>query len=633
MCGFVGYFGDNYYDLKESAYSILHRGPDNQNLSKGKHWSVAFNRLSIIDLSDEAMQPFRYDKITVFVNGEIYNYLELKKENSVNYNFKSKSDIEIIPILYLKYGINFLKKIEGFFSMIIIDEEKNINYLIRDRFGKKPLYYYKEGKTLFFASEIKALKKILNLKYDKLSISINLSSWFLFGNKSLFNNVYNINPGSYIEFNSINNFKEFKWYIPKINLNKHSFDEIKKNFTKKIKHSINLRLRCDVDFGIFLSGGLDSLSIYNIAKKNTDKKIYKFIANIEGKEAIENNKTDTEILNKFLKDDKDYTFLTNINAKFYNNNIVKIIDGYERVFVNSGSLIFYALSERAKKENVKVIFTGAGGDEIFGGYNYQKPPYLPDYIFKLLLSNNIFNSKFDFLFKIFGEGNHKNKISKNLLLRFILKTKNWHAQSLSPYFQPLMGDINEEMHKSINKITQEYFNYSLNLGNNDIHNKINFSNIYTTIDAQNYDADMGCMNSSIENRSPYLDHKLFEYMLSVPSKLKYYQNTKQLQKKLLQGILPKYVLEATKSGPTMPIHLWFEELNKKGILTELINRNNYLIAELISEKLYFFIKKDITVLFQNKYLPAFAIISFLIWAKINIENSISDTLTPLLEIK
>jgi asparagine synthase (glutamine-hydrolysing) len=630
MCGFVGYLSNQSFDLSKASEKIFHRGPDSQNITNGKKWSVAFNRLSIIDLSESAMQPFKHNKVTVYVNGEIYNYLELKQEFNDSYEFKTSSDCEVIPLLYEKYGIDFVNKINGFFSIVIIDELKDKFFLIRDRYGKKPLYFHKCLDSIFFGSEIKAIKEITDLKVNNAAIASNLYSWFLLGNQSLYKDVFNVNPGSYLEINHNFSIKEYKWYLPKINKINYSYDEIEKNYKYLFDESIKLRLRSDVDVGIFLSGGLDSMSINHSLEKHSKKTIHKFVAKIEGKESIEKNTTDTQILNRYLDEQKSNISISTINADYYNKNIVKIASNYERLFVNSGVLIFYALSEQAKLNNVKVIMTGAGGDEIFGGYSWQKPPnYIPDFLFNLLINSKNSNN-FDFITKSFGSGISNKIISLNLLYRFTFQTKSWHAQSLSPYFQGIVNNNNAK--KMISNISEEYFNHSFEIGKNDIHNKVNFSNIFTTINSQLYDADMGTMNNSIENRAPYLDHNLFEFMLSVPTKSKYMNSQKILQRKLMKNSLPDYVVNAPKSGPTMPVNLWFNSLNKNNSINNFIKKNNYLVAELLSESLYSEIKNDRHFIYKHNSLPAFAIISFILWAKINVENSIKDYSTPLLEI-
>ena len=227
MCGFIGYFSHKKIDLKASAKSIIHRGPDQQNISEGADWKIAFNRLSIIDTSNNAMQPFSHDGVKVFVNGEIYNYLELRKMYSKSYNCKTKSDVEIIPYLYRLKGINFLKEINGMFSMVIIDEKLKLNYLIRDRFGKKPLFYVKKNDSLFFSSEIKALKYLLKLKLSKSNLATYMSSGFLFEPLTSYENVFSILPGSYIKFEK-SQLNEVQWYKPVIKQNNFDKKEIKK---------------------------------------------------------------------------------------------------------------------------------------------------------------------------------------------------------------------------------------------------------------------------------------------------------------------------------------------------------------------------------------------------------------------
>ena len=225
-----------------------------------------------------------------------------------------------------------------------------------------------------------------------MSINANLSSWFLSANQSLYTGVKNVNPGSYIELDKALKFKEYKWYNPSIKINYNLSDnDISDEFNRLFDNSIKLRLRSDVDVGIFLSGGLDSMSINNKLEKYHDKKIYKFIANVENKEEFENNSTDNSILDRF-KNENNLDFKSiNINSKYYYDNIIKIISNYERILVNSSTILFYALSNLAKRNNVKVIMTGAGGDEIFGGYSWQKQPqYVPEFIFKFLLNKKNF---------------------------------------------------------------------------------------------------------------------------------------------------------------------------------------------------------------------------------------------------
>ena len=180
MCGFVGCFGLKLNDIREAGRKISHRGPDDNRYCEGDNWSLHFYRLSIIDLNKNAMQPFIFKDVEFFVNGEIYNYLELKQKFKSEFNCKTNSDIEILPFLYNKFGMNFLKYLNGMFSMVIIDKKSNKRFLVKDRFGKKPIYYSVIGKKLLFASEIKALKPLLKkTEIEKNNVAINLLTNFI----------------------------------------------------------------------------------------------------------------------------------------------------------------------------------------------------------------------------------------------------------------------------------------------------------------------------------------------------------------------------------------------------------------------------------------------------------------------
>ena len=200
MCGIIGCFGKVDKKINIAGNFINHRGPDEQKYLEGIDWSIRFNRLSIIDLSTEAMQPFSYDGIDVFVNGEIYNYIELREKYKKEFNFKTLSDIEIVPFLYNKFGIQFLNYLNGMFSMVIIDNKKNKKYLIRDRFGKKPLYYFQKGETLYFSSEIKAFDNLINLELDKENFAINFIANLNPEPLTPYKNIFSVLPGYSYEF-------------------------------------------------------------------------------------------------------------------------------------------------------------------------------------------------------------------------------------------------------------------------------------------------------------------------------------------------------------------------------------------------------------------------------------------------
>ena len=212
MCGFVGAFGIRVKkkNLEKAAKSILHRGPDSTTFFSTKNLSLAFNRLSIIDKKKRSNQPFIFDDVTVFANGEIFNYVELIDKNP-DFKAKTTSDIEIIPFLYKKYGINFLNYLNGMFAIVLIDKKKQTSYLIRDRYGEKPIFYTIKKKLFYFSSEIKSLNSLLKLKPNKLNIKINFNCGFIPQPLTLYDDTYAIKPGHYVEYKN-DEITQKSWY-------------------------------------------------------------------------------------------------------------------------------------------------------------------------------------------------------------------------------------------------------------------------------------------------------------------------------------------------------------------------------------------------------------------------------------
>ncbi len=353
MCGILGCFGIVDKNINTFGASIIHRGPNEQKYVEGKDWSVKFNRLSIIDLSKEAMQPFSYEGVDVFVNGEIYNYVELREKYKKEFDFKTSSDVEIIPFLYKKIGIKFLNYLNGMFSMVIIDNYENKKYLIRDRYGKKPLYYFQKEEALYFSSEIKAFENLINFELDKENFAINFIANINPEPLTPYKNIFSVLPGHCYEFKEKTLLKK-RWYFPKIIEKNSKISEIQNNFESLIASSVDLRLRSDVPVGIFLSGGLDSNLILNLAiKKN--KNLEAYICNIPNKEEMSEISTDVTVPKKICQ---EYSCKYNeiiFDLNYLKKNLINILFDYDLLFTGTGHLIFHALSKEAKKKTQKLF--------------------------------------------------------------------------------------------------------------------------------------------------------------------------------------------------------------------------------------------------------------------------------------
>lgn len=620
MCGFVGKFGVPDKNIKEAGKIILHRGPDMQNFLSGKDWSIAFNRLSILDLSNQGMQPFEHDGVKVYMNGEIYNFVELREKFVSEFNCKTGCDVEIIPFLYRKLGIGFLNYLNGMFSMVIIDEKLNKKFLIRDRYGKKPLYYYKNKKEIFFSSEIKALKLLIEPEVDLENIHINLISNFIIPPLTPFKGVFSLLPGYYLELCD-NKLDEVNWYTPIVEERKINEEEIKIEFRRLIDESIKFRLRSDVPLGIFLSGGLDSnFLLKKLLSKNEN--ILALICNISDKEK-DKNETDNLLPSKICKELGCRSKTINFNYSYLNKNLIRIINAHDELITNSGVLIFYALSEEAKKNNIKVIYTGAGGDEIAGGYYWQKKlDFVPNFLFRRKNDFNFFDKFFYFLF--FKKNRFLNKIFK--LYQLFLKPENFHVGTHGSNLKFFLGNSFLNAEKKIKKIYDKFYQTSeMALKNKSNKELLDYNNIFLTISTQNYIFDSMTMANSIENRSPLLDFKLFEFMSSISKKIRNKNGLKSLYKSILSEDLPNYITTAKKSGPNLPLRLWFDDRpEQKSKIIHFIKKNVVILERFISKEFAKNIENKTIFKHDDDFEITFKSLCFIIWVKLNIDKSISD---------
>lgn len=621
MCGFVGAFGVrlNKKKLAKAAKLILHRGPDNTTFFSTKNLSLAFNRLSIIDRKKRSNQPFIFDGVTVFANGEIFNYIELIDKNP-DFKPKTSSDIEIIAFLYRKHGMNFLNYLNGMFAIVLIDEKKQTTYFIRDRYGEKPFFYTIREKLFYFSSEIKSLDSLLKLKPNKLNIKINFNYGFIPQPLTLYEDTYAIKPGHYVECKN-NIIKQKSWYelkeLKKIYKEKN-LNKLKFNFLKKFKNSISIRLRTDTKIGIFLSGGIDSNLICQVIKKyfNKDyKKLFFFNCQIPNKHKIEND-TDNNVK---LINNRNY-YSEKFTSSYYNKNIVKIVDRLDFILLDSGTLIFHFLSKMAKKKGVKVVLIGAGGDEIFGGYYWQNQ------ILKIpfLIRSNIFALKIK-LFHILSIIT-KNKFSfASNFFSFLGSPLEWHIRSWNHtfgfYFS--MTDkikifdqihlLNKKIYASIKKINIEFMN------------KFNYLTIKIFSVEGHHKVDLLTMNSSIEARAPFFDFNIVEMMMNIKHKFKVLKGHKFLLKFFSKNIIDKNILEKEKSGPTLNLINFYPE-NKYNIYLNFVKKNKNVIVNYLGNFFYNkFIKNFSDKKIYSKNLPQlYALINFILWYKIKIENSIKN---------
>ena len=551
MCGFYGSISAefNYSEsfLKDISNSINHRGPDAHNFIKdfvGKnHIYLDHCRLSIIDLSKNGTQPFvSEDKNFILVfNGEIYNFYEIREKlEKKNIKFKTKTDTEVLLQAWIMWGKDCLNQFSGMFAFSILDKRKQKIFLVRDNFGMKPLYYYKDKNNLFFASEIICILKILK---RKVTVNTNKSyDYLIYGNhddnhETFFSEIFQLRPGELLSMDLATNFIEKqKWWNPKTNLiDNISFETAKNNIKKTFLESVKKHLISDVEIGVALSGGVDSSAIACAIKNLYPEKKINLLS------FIPEHEKDNEIY--WIEKVEKYLGEKSLKISQSNINLIQTIDELIELqgepFSDTTILAEYLIFKEAKKKGIKVLLMGHGGDEVFVGYDG-----FPGAIIKTYFKNNQFISLLKFCF------HWKNRTKQSYFSLIKKISKEIFDYKIRDYLLNLIG-----FKKKPDWISSNYLkNNSVSLGSK--FEKINFVNnrnlankqleniFFNSLPAMLRYADRSSMKNSIECRLPFLNEDLINQCLSFPENFLVSKegNTKYIFKESMKNIVPKDII-------------------------------------------------------------------------------------------
>lgn len=579
-------------DIKRMVHALKHRGPDKQKywIDKKNNIALGHTRLSIQDLSTNGSQPMESSnkRYVIVFNGEIYNHLELRSNKFFfNKKWKSTSDTETLIELIQKFGIKkTLEEVSGMFAFGLFDKRKKKLYLVRDLYGEKPLYFGWQKEKFFFSSELSAIMSLENfraaLNHD--SIIEFLKRSYIPSPLSIFKDIYKLKPGHYLELDltkifkiksntrnlkkKINSFQITNW---KNNIKiHHKFKNPENEILNLLKNSVKEKLLSDAPIGCFLSGGIDSSLITCVASE-FKKNIKTFSMNIGDKGYSE--KKFSDIVAKKLKTNHH---IININKKELLNIIKNISNFYSEPFADSSQIPSIILSKYTSK-HVKVVLTGDGADEFFGGYNryyrleniWNLSIYFPrifiKYIFKLL--NNIpirLIKKIEIFFSYLN-------INTNFTNQFTNKfQKICYSFSVSNNFSDFFNNATKE-----NWINEDIFKEKKIKGIKVIKNTKNhklkyFINLGKQIDLSD---DMLCkidrasMAFGLETRTPFLDKILTDYMDKLPKK---YQNLVE-NKKILKQFLDKYIFKGFSNRPKMGFSIPIDNFLKNELKSFMLN--------------------------------------------------------------
>lgn len=577
MCGIAGVItikkGDDgalLAAVQRMMDEQISRGPDAYGLKKiHPNIILGHRRLRIIDLSDKANQPMSNSSRNIWIvyNGEIYNFKMLKSELEEEYAFRTNSDTETIIVGYEKWGIEkLLERLRGMFAFALCDLRDNNNpivYLVRDRLGIKPLYYYYDDDKLIFASEVKAIKSNGLVSFNDVDNAA-IVGFMMFGSipfhRTYLKDVREVMPASYLRFSLSNKISvsQRRYWV----LTEEGGTEIGKGMSKDkmieealhlFKESVEIHLVSDVPVGIFLSGGIDSSAVTAIASsllphavktinicfdnKEYDESVYaKLVAKKYGTEHIE------------VKIDGKH-FIQEMS------NILKVIDQPSNDGVNT-----YFISKAAKESGLTVLLSGLGGDELFLGYLYYLSLYkharylkliskIPKYFFKLADSRIM---EVRGALRRLSYLKSKDSISIYQVIRGMFSPRE--IIDLLGITEKEFSDLSREMLQDLPRldISTEIDNLI------DYINELDF-NLYMPCQLLR-DSDVMGMAHSIEIRVPFLDHLLVEYIrkLAINIKLNLGIN-KSMLVGMMEGYLPEEVLKRQKRGFIFPFKVWMLE--------------------------------------------------------------------------
>lgn len=568
MCGICGgiAFDEKGFEhlqaIEAAVESIRLRGPDQNGVYRHGQVAIGQTRLSIIDVSAAASQPFTdiTGNFTIVFNGEIYNYRELRKDLvNKGVTFRSNSDTEVLLYGYITEGPSFLDKLNGFFAFCIYNKSENILFIARDRMGIKPLLIYKDEHAFLFSSELKALIKLgIPKEMDTESLYAYLQLNYIPGPASIFRNVIKAEPGTYTIVKDtkvkVTQFYKIPYNSENIELRHDNYDDACRRIRELLDISVQRRMISDVPLGAFLSGGVDSSIIVALASRHT-KQLNTFSIGFPDEPLFDETHYAREVAERYFT---NHTVFRLSNDDMF-DVLPKVLDYIDEPFADSSALAVYILSRETRK-HVTVALSGDGADELYGGYikhsaecrmrspglaerlvQIGKPAWnvLPKsrnsktgnkirQLYRFAAGMNLSPEERYWRLASFVSENDANKLLNHEKIEnsIYIDRKKAYIYGISS-----RGNMNDVLHADMQLVLR-----------NDMLVKV----------------DMMSMANSLEVRVPFLDHEHVNYVFSLPW---FFKTGKHIRKKILQDafreMLPESVFHRSKHGFEVPLLKWF----------------------------------------------------------------------------
>lgn len=584
MCGIAGIYGFSKEriaqkeTLKRMLAQIHHRGPDECGILSNHRVSMGNVRLNIIDLSG-GTQPIsdQSGRFWIVFNGEIFNYLELREElEGKGFKFMTHSDTEVLVQMYAAYGPDCLSKLNGQYAFAIWDKESDDLFLARDRVGIRPLYYARQQGMFLFASEIKAI-----LQFPGISPRINpnvlmqvYTYWAPLSPGTIFKDVFEVPPGHYLKITRKGMQIERYWELDFSHEGNLTLSDAKEGFEELFYDAVKLRLRSDVPVAAYLSGGVDSTATTRFIKEIQPQNLQTFSIGFEEDQFDETTYQD-EASRYFNTTHKRFT----CSNKDIADHFSKVIWHTEVPVIRTAPAPMYFLSRLVRDNNIKVVITGEGADEMLAGYNIFKETIIrqfwakdPDSKYRPLLLKRLYpyipyikNASPGMLRLFFG---YQLEETQSPYYSHLIR---WHNTSrIQQYVSPdfLNGYHVDEPVKSLNGTLPRNFESWSPLSRAQWL-EINLFMSGYLLSSQ---GDRMAMANSVEGRYPFLDHRLIEFCASLPGQFKLNGLTeKYLLKQVMQGKLPERIVKRPKQAYRAPISHMIRGNDSSEMITESLS--------------------------------------------------------------
>lgn len=566
MCGIAGSINFKL-NIPLLTECLFHRGPDEQTTFEKDNLQLHHHRLAILDVAG-GRQPMHYEHLTIIFNGEIYNHQEVRAKHLLN--CKTNSDTETILHAYAKLGTACFNDFDGMFALAICDSKNNELLLVRDRAGKKPVYYYADGKKLLFASELNAISEQVSLEVNTRNLQQYMRMGYFYKSATPYKDVWELPAGSFARISLAQpEVKPERWWNIHTYYNaagEHDFDTAFQKTDELLHLAVKRRIESsDLEVGSFLSGGIDSGLVSAIAKQYNPG-LNTFTVSFEGE-------YDEAPLAKLVADRYE-TNHHEIRISFDSlvNDVEKILSNYGEPFFDSSAIPSYYVSREAKKY-LTVILNGDGGDELFGGYRRYVPFAKYDFFnpgglvksaakiaHMILPVPHQKKSKYNYLYRL------SDFARKNGLDAYLSAT----IDSFEGYESFLISDdgILDQVRNDFDAISKSPLTGLQKIMNLDFDN-ILAGDLLVKM-------DIATMAHSLEGRSPLLSKELLEYIPALPDNFKIKgSQTKYLLRKLAEKYLPVELIHQPKRGFEIPLKKWIDNELKDLIADYIISPDAY----------------------------------------------------------